>query len=74
MFEFSTVNNVYSRKSKYVDSSTDSVLIKFTQEFDICGVFEFFFDENKNMARAEPWDLLLICVLVVILKFDRCAK
>ena len=26
------------------------------------------------MARAEPWDLLLICVLVVILKFDRCAK
>ena len=42
MFEFSTVNNVYSRKSKYVDSSTDSVLIKFTQEFRICGVFELF--------------------------------
>ena len=31
-------------------------------------------DGNRNMTRAEPWDLLLICVLVVILKFDRCAK
>ena len=30
--------------------------------------------EARNMARAEPWDFLLICVLVVILRFHRCAK